>query len=228
MTGSNPGVLNRLNTYLLEPVNAITHGLGAVLSAVGMIVLMQVSWGRPLYVVSFAVYGLSSVLLYVASSLYHGLKVGPQRRRLLLRLDHVGIYALIAGSYTPLALLALKIHSPLLGWAFFWLVWSLAILGIVFKLWWLDAPVWLSTGFYLALGWLALGVMPTLFQTLSPGGLLLLFIGGLFYSVGAVVFALERPDFYPGVFGHHELWHLFVLAGGASHYLLLLLYLTPK
>ena len=107
-------------------------------------------------------------------------------------------------------------------------MWGLATLGIAFKLWWLDAPVWLSTGFYLALGWLALIVMPTLFQTLSTGGLLLLFTGGLLYSVGAVVFALERPDFYPGVFGHHELWHLFVLAGGSCHYLLLLIYLTPK
>ena len=228
MTRQTSDVLNRLNTYLLEPVNAITHGLGAVFSVVGMVVLVYLSWGQPLYVVSFAVYGVSSVLLYLASSLYHGLKVSSQRRRMLLRLDHVGIYALIAGSYTPLALLVLKSHSPLLGWAFFWLVWGLATLGIVFKLWWLDAPVWLSTGFYLALGWLALGVMPTLFQTLSPGGLLLLFTGGLLYSVGAVVFALERPDFYPGVFGHHELWHLFVLAGGSCHYLLLLIYLTPR
>ena len=228
MTRSDSGVLERLNTYLLEPVNAITHGLGALFSVVGMVVLVFLSWGQPLYVVSFAVYGLSSVLLYLASSLYHGLKVNPQRRRLLLRLDHVGIYALIAGSYTPLALLVLKAHSPVLGWAFFWLVWGLATLGTIFKLRWLDAPVWLSTGFYLLLGWLALGVMPILLQILSTGGLLLLFTGGLLYSVGAIVFAVERPNFYPGVFGHHELWHLFVLAGGACHYLLLLLYLTPQ
>ena len=228
MTRSNSGILNRLNTYLLEPVNSITHGLGALFSAVGMVVLIFLSWGQPLYVVSFGVYGLSSVLLYVASSLYHGLKVAPRRRRMLLRLDHIGIYALIAGSYTPLALLVLKTYSPLLSWAFFWLVWSLATLGIIFKLWWLDAPVWLSTGLYLLLGWLALGIMPVLLQTLSAGGLLLLFLGGLLYSVGAVIFAVERPNFYPGVFGHHELWHLFVLAGGACHYLLLLIYLTPK
>ena len=228
MARLNLSFLSCLNTFLHEPVNCITHGLGALFSVVGVMILVLISWGQPLYVVSFIVYGLSSVLLYVASSLYHGLKVNPRRRRMLLRLDHVGIYALIAGSYTPLALIALKSYSPVLGWAFFGLVWALATLGIVFKLWWLDAPVWLSTGLYLLLGWLALGIMPVLLQTLSAGGLLLLFLGGLLYSVGAVIFAVERPDFYPGVFGHHELWHLFVLAGGACHYLLLLIYLTPK
>ena len=110
----------------------------------------------------------------------------------------------------------------------FW-VWCgwLPLLGSASKLVWLDAPRLLSTGFYLVLGWAILFAMPALTQVLAPGGLTLLFAGGLLYSVGAIVFVLERPNFYPGVLGHHELWHLFVLAGGSSYYLMLLLHATP-
>jgi len=222
-----PSFIRQLDTYIHQPVNCLTHLVGAVFSAVGTVVLLAVSWGNPLYVVSYAVYGVSSVLLYSASSLFHGLKVGPAGRRRLLQLDHVGIYILIAGSYTPIALILLKSHSVALGWTFLGVVWLAALLGSVSKLYWLDAPRLISTGFYLVLGWAILFAMPALTQVLAPGGLILLFIGGLLYSVGAVVFMLERPNFYPGVLGHHELWHLFVLAGGSSYYLMLLLHVTP-
>ena len=222
-----PSFIRQLDTHIHQPVNCLTHLVGAVFSAVGTVVLLAVSWGNPLYVVSYAVYGVSSVLLYSASSLFHGLKVGPAGRRRLLQLDHVGIYILIAGSYTPIALILLKSHSAALGWTFLAVVWLAALLGSVSKLYWLDAPRPLSTGFYLVLGWAILFAMPALTQVLAPGGLMLLFVGGLLYSVGAVVFVLERPNFYPGVLGHHELWHLFVLAGGSSYYLMLLLHATP-
>lgn len=222
-----PSFIRQLDIHIHQPVNCLTHLVGAVFSAVGMVVLLAVSWGNPLYVVSYAVYGVSSVLLYSASSLFHGLKVGPAGRRRLLQLDHVGIYILIAGSYTPIALILLKSHSAALGWTFLGVVWLAALLGSVSKLYWLDAPRPLSTGFYLVLGWAVLFAMPALTQVLAPGGLVLLFVGGLLYSVGAVVFMLERPNFYPGVLGHHELWHLFVLAGGSSYYLMLLLHATP-
>ena len=223
---ARPSSIEFLSRYLHEPVNCLTHLLGAVFSAFGMAILLTKSWGRPLYVASFAVYGISSVLLYLASSLFHGLKVNPAKRRLLLRLDHVGIFALIAGSYTPVALIILKERSAALGWGFFCLIWGLALLGMVFKILWLDAPYWLSTSFYLMLGWLAIFVIVPIKETLPAGGLFLLFLGGILYSVGAVVFALERPDPYPGVFGHHELWHLFVLAGGASYFMMLLLHVA--
>ena len=223
---ARPSSIEFLSRYLHEPVNCLTHLLGAVFSALGMAILLTRSWGRPLYVASFAVYGVSSVLLYLASSLFHGLKVSPEARRMLLRLDHVGIFALIAGSYTPVALIVLREHSALLGWGLFWLVWGLALLGMVFKILWLDAPYWLSTSFYLLLGWLALFVIVPIKEALPAGGFFLLFLGGILYSVGAVVFALERPDPYPGVFGHHELWHLFVLAGGSSYFMMLFLYVA--
>ncbi len=189
--------------------------------------LFRQSWGEELYIFSFALYGLSSVALYLASSLFHGLKVGEQRRRLLLRLDHAGIFAMIAGSYSPLALITLKSYSPILGWAFFIAVWCMAIAGMVLRLKYLDAPRWLSTGVYLLLGWAGVLMLEPLNYVLPFGALFFMFLGGTFYSVGAVVFLFKRPDFFPGVLGHHELWHLFVLAGSACHFLMIYFYLTP-
>jgi hemolysin III len=217
----------RLNRYFYEPVNCLTHLFGALFSCVGMVMLLRQSWGEPLYTFSFAVYGLCSVALYLASSLFHGLKVGAKRRRLLLRLDHAGIFAMIAGSYSPLALITLKSYSPILGWGFFIAVWTMALLGMVLRLRYLGVQRWLSTGVYLLLGWAGLFILGPLSYVLPFGALVFMFLGGAFYSVGAVVFLLKRPNFFPGVLGHHELWHLFVLAGSASYFMMIYFYLTP-
>lgn len=216
-----------LNRYVHEPVNCLTHLFGALFSCVGMVMLLRQSWGEPLYIFSFVIYGLSSVLLYLASSLFHGLKVGERRRRLLLRLDHAGIFAMIAGCYSPLALITLESYSPALGWGFFIAVWTMAVLGMVLRLKYLDAPRWLSTGVYLLLGWAGLLILEPLRYVLPAGGEVFMFLGGAFYSIGALVFLLKRPNLYPGVLEHHELWHLFVLAGSACHFLLIYFYLTP-
>ncbi len=189
--------------------------------------LLQQSWGEPLYTLSFALYGLSSISLYLASSLFHGLKVGAARRRLLLRLDYAGIFAMIAGSYSPLALIALKSHSPILGWGFFIAVWCMALLGMALRLKYLEAPRWLSTLVYLLLGWAGLFILEPLSYVLPFGALFFMYLGGAFYSIGAVVFLFKRPNFFPGVLGHHELWHLFVLAGSASYFMMIYFYLTP-
>jgi hemolysin III len=216
-----------LNQHIHEPVNCLTHLFGALFSCVGMIMLLRQSWGEPLYIFSFVIYGLSSTALYLASSLFHGLKVGEGRRRLLLRLDHAGIFAMIAGSYSPLALITLESYSPALGWGFFIAVWTMAILGMVLRLKYLDAPRWLSTGVYLLLGWAGVLILEPLSYVLPFGALLFMFLGGAFYSVGAVVFLFKRPNLYPGVLGHHELWHFFVLAGSACHFMMIYFYLTP-
>jgi hemolysin III len=131
-----------LRRYVHEPVNCLTHLFGALFSCVGMVMLLQQSWGEPLYSFSFIIYGFSSTALYLASSLFHGLKVGERRRRSLLRLDHAGIFAMIAGCYSPLALITLESYSPALGWAFFMAVWTMAIVGMVLRLKYLDAPRW--------------------------------------------------------------------------------------
>lgn len=216
-----------LQRYLREPVNSLSHFVGIILSLIGLSVLMLSSAGEPWRLTSFAIYGVSSVLLYTSSTLLHSLKVEAQAERWLLRLDHAAIFILIAGSYTPITLITLREHSPAWGWTLFGTVWGISVLGVIFKLFWLDAPRWLSTGLYLLMGWLAVVASGPLIHALPAGGLAWLVAGGLFYSVGAVVFILERPNFYPGVLGHHELWHFLVLAGSISYFLTLFLYVLP-
>lgn len=222
-----PPLIRQLDEYFHEPINCLTHLFGAFFSLIGMIILLATSWGSAMHIISFSIYGLSSIMLYLASSALHGLKVNPETRRLLLKLDHVGIFCLIAGTYTPLALITLQANHPVLGWLFFTLVWSLAGIGMTVKLRWLDSNHWYSTIFYVALGWLAVFFLGPITQALSTGALALIILGGLLYTGGAVIFGLQKPNFYPGFFGHHELWHLFVLAGGTCHYLFMLFYVTP-
>ncbi len=213
--------------YLREPVSGLSHLAGVLLSVVGLITLLVLSAGEPWRSASFAVYGTTLILLYTASTLYHSLHVSGRWLARLKALDHSAIYLLIAGTYTPVTLITLKAYSPVWGWTLFSLVWSFALAGIVLKLLWLYTPRWLTAGLYLALGWMALVAIMPLIHMLPPGGLFWMLLGGFFYSSGAVIYALKRPDPLPGVFGHHELWHLFVLAGSISHFLMMLLYVLP-
>ena len=215
-----------LSAYLREPVNALTHFAGILLSIVGLVLLLVLSKGEPWRTASFAVYGSSLVLLYTASTLLHGLKVSKAKERMLRTLDHAAIFVLIAGSYTPITLVTLQRDSAVWGWTLFGVIWGVAALGVVFKLFWLEAPRWLSTGLYLAMGWMAVFAVQPVSRALPPGGLFWLALGGLFYSVGAVVYALKKPNLKLG-FGYHEIWHLFVLAGSASHFMMMLLYVLP-
>ncbi len=218
--------LQALSRYLREPVNAITHGFGVVLSLVGAVVLVVVSADEPRRLVAFAIYGVSLVVLYTASTLLHAFNGrAPVLRRLRI-FDHAAIYLLIAGSYTPIALVSLAEVSPAWGWSLFGVAWGFAGLGVVFKLLWLDAPRWLSTVLYIALGWMAVVALAPMAQALPWAALAWLLAGGLFYSVGAVVYATKRPDPWPGVFGYHELWHLFVLAGSVCHYVMILRFIA--
>lgn len=212
---------------LHEPVNALTHLLGAVLGVAGTAALLVAAAGEPRKLVAFAVYGTSLVLLFSASTLLHALRVREATRRKLRIFDHAAIFLLIAGSYTPLALVTLGSYSPAWGWAVLGTTWGLAVLGVVFKLFWIGAPRWLSTGLYLLLGWMALTAIVPLTRTLPGGGFFWLLVGGAFYSVGAIIYARRAPDPWPGVFGYHELWHLFVLAGAASHFVLMFRYVLP-
>jgi hemolysin III len=157
--------------------------------------------------------------LYGISFLYHSLPVAGRPLKALRTLDHIAIYFLIAGTYTPVALITL--HSRL-GWTLLAAVWLIAVAGIPFKLFYLDAPVWFSTGTYLAMGYLALVAVVPLAKAVSLAGLLWLLAGGIAYSVGAVIYSRRRPDPFPGQFGHHEIWHLLVMAGSACHFAFML------
>jgi hemolysin III len=216
----------RTKKRLREPVNGLTHAAGGLLAAVGLGVLLATAanTGRLDQFVAFGVFGLSLVALYAASALYHLLPLSPSGVARLRRLDHMTIFVLIAGTYTPFCLLAL---DGVWRWGLLGLIWSLALCGVLLKLLWMDAPRWLSVVLYLGMGWVAVIAAPALFRAVPPGGISWVLAGGLVYSAGALVYGLKRPNPVPGVFGFHEVWHLFVLAGSACHFWAVLRYIAP-
>jgi len=197
-----------------EPFNGASHLVGLVLAAAGTVLLLELARG-PAQLAAFSIYGATLILLYSASTLYHTLTVTERPLRALRTLDHIAIYFLIAGTYTPIALLTL---NSSLGWMLLAAVWLIAIAGIPFKLFYLDAPVWLSTATYLMMGYLALVAIIPLAQAVSTGGIIWLVSGGMAYTVGAVIYTQQRPNPFPGWFGHHEIWHVLVLIGSACHF----------
>jgi hemolysin III len=211
--------------WLREPVNALTHAAGVVLGLVGLGVLLSMAAGNVLHVVSATVYGLSVVVLFLASTLLHALKVKHATYVKLRLFDHAAIFVLIAGTYTPVLLVTVLPAAPSLAIALLSVVWALALLGVLFKIFWLNAPRWFSTSLYVILGWLSVLALGPLVQTLPWPGVTWLVAGGVTYTVGAVVYALKRPNPFPRVFGYHEIWHLFVLAGSAFHFVLIARYI---
>lgn len=203
-----------LVSRLREPVNGLTHLFGAALAVVGLVALV-IDAGDELRTTAFAVYGASLVLLYLASSAYHLLPLAPPGVARLRRIDHLMVFVLIAGTYTPVALLALP---GAWGWSLFGLTWGFAVLGFVAAYAWLDAPRWVTTGLSLGAGWVGVIALVPLGRALPALGTAWLLAGGVFYSAGAVIYARKRPDPWPGRFGFHEIWHLFVMAGSACHY----------
>jgi hemolysin III len=199
---------------------------GGLLACVGVVVLLAraANAGRADQIVAFGIFGLSLIALYAASTLYHLLPLSPAGVARLRRVDHMMIFVLIAGTYTPFCLLALDG-----GWraGLLILAWGFALCGILLKLLWMGAPRWLSVALYLGMGWVAVIAAPALFQAVPPGGMAWVLGGGFIYSVGAIVYGLRRPNLVPGVFGFHELWHLFVVAGSACHFWAVLHYVAP-
>lgn len=200
-----------------EPVNAITHLVGAALALAATVALLVISRGGARATVSLLIFGLSSVLLFSSSTLLHAVRAGPRLERWLRRLDHAAIFVLIAGSYTPIALIAMQPRFSGWGWTLFGVVWGIALAGLIFKLLWIGAPRWLSTALYLAMGWLVVIAIVPVARSLGLTNMTWLIVGGLFYTVGAVIYGSKRPNPWPGVLGFHELWHVFVLVGWGCH-----------
>jgi len=199
-----------------EIANAITHGLGTLLSIAGLVILIVFASreGTAWHVVSFTIFGVTMLLLYTASTLVHSFPEG-KAKDLFETFDHSCIYLFIAGTYTPLLLVTLR--SPL-GWTLFGIVWGLAIAGVVFKAFFTKKFLVLSTLFYVGMGWLIVFAWKPLNALLLPGGLRLLIIGGLLYTVGSVFYVWRGFPY------HHAVWHLFVLAGSVMHFFAILLY----
>lgn len=211
---------------LREPFSGLSHLAGAVLAVAGLISLlaMAVAAGSVERAVASGVYGGSLVALYAASSLYHLLPVSEAATYRLRKLDHAMIFVLIAGTYTPVCLLALE---GAWRWGLLGAVWTLALGGVALKLRRVGSHPWLTVSLYLGLSWMSLAALPVLLQALPVGALFWIVAGGIVYSAGAIVYAARRPDFFPGVFGHHELWHLFVIAGSACHFWAVARYIAP-
>jgi hemolysin III len=216
----------RLKRRLREPVNGLIHLAAGLLAFVGLIALLATaaSAGRIDQLVAFGIFGVSLISLYAASALYHLLPLSPAGVARLRRLDHMTIFVLIAGTYTPFCLLALDGGWR---WGLLGLIWGLALGGILLKLLWMEAPRWLSVVLYLGMGWVAVIAAPALFRAVPAEGMAWVLAGGLTYSAGALVYGLKRPNPLPGVFGFHEVWHLFVVAGSACHFWAVLRYIAP-
>lgn len=199
---------------LREPVSGLTHLFGAFMAMTGLVLLIH-NAHKTVQVFAFSVFGISMVLLYLASSLYHLLPASSGLLRKLRRFDHFMIYLLIAGSFTPFILLVL---TGIMKWVMLTGIWVLAGIGILMKTFWLNMPRWGSTIYYLAMGWFGLVMFPSLYEHFNHWGLFWIIVGGLAYSIGAIIYATKKPDPWPNVFGFHEIWHLFVMAGSFCHF----------
>ena len=202
--------------YHGERFNSISHLVGATLALAGVVVLVVLaSWkGDPWKIVSFSIYGASLFLLYTLSTLYHSLR--GRAKDIFRKLDHIAIYLLIAGTYTPLTLVTLR---GAWGWSLFGIIWGLAITGIVVDSLHKQGSRTIQMVIYLLMGWLIVVAMYPLIQALPSGGLLLLVLGGVFYTSGMIFYAIDDRMKHA-----HGIWHLFVLAGSISHFLAMLLY----
>lgn len=204
-----------------DPVSAISHLAGFILAVIGTIILVVKGnhTGGGQYASAFAVFGATMMLLYLASTLYHWLNLSDARILLLRKLDHAMIYVLIAGTYTPLCIIAL---SGLWGIGLLVAIWALAVGGIFLTFFYFGAPRWLTTGIYIVMGWLVAAAIVPLARVLPPAGMMWLVAGGVFYTIGAVIYGRRRSLInFPG-FGFHEVFHVFVLAGTLCHYILML------
>jgi hemolysin III len=202
-----------------ETINALTHGLGALLSLAGLVVLVILASlrGGAWHIVSCSIYGVTLVLMFAGSTLYHSFR-NPRRKHVFRIIDHAAIFLLIAGTYTPFVLVTLRGGW---GWSLFGVIWGLAVAGIVFQVFFIGRFRVLQTLIYLLMGWLVVIAAKPLLAGLPRPGLLWLLAGGLSYTVGALFYLWKKLPY------HHAAWHLFVLAGGICHYFAVLFYVLP-
>lgn len=203
---------------LREPMNALTHFVGLCLGIIGTIALFIRLWVTGnfnlLPVISVVAFGLGMICLYGASFTYHGFQGDKKEILRLKKWDHAMIFILIAGTYTPFCLLSL---TGTMRIAMTTIVWGTAILGIVFKMVWINMPRWLGTAMYIFMGWYAIFVFGSLYQSMGLPGFMLLVGGGIMYTIGGVIYAMKKPNFSEN-FGFHELFHIFVILGSLCHY----------
>lgn len=201
-----------------EILNAVTHGVGTVLAVAGLLMMVLVyNDGGTWHLMSSVIYGVSLVLLYLASTLYHSF-TNARLKAVFKFIDHAAIYVLIAGNYTPFALIPL--HGNF-GWTIFGVIWALAAIGVVFKIFCLRRFRVFGTICYLLMGWFALVIIKPLLETLPIAAIYWMIAGGIFYTVGAIFYLVNRIPY------NHAIWHLFVLAGSAAHFVAIVKFVLP-
>lgn len=212
--------------HIKEPGSAITHFIGMLMAIFAAVPLLIKAAHEPsrIYVISLAVYSASMILLYAASTTYHTFDISAKINTILKKWDHMMISVLIAGSYTPICLLVLKGKTGLILLA---IVWSFAIIGILIKAFWVYCPKWVSSILYIGMGWTCVLAFTQILNSMSRTSFIWLLIGGIIYTVGGIIYALKLPIFNSKHknFGSHEIFHLFVMAGSACHFIVMYCYL---
>lgn len=207
----------RVQTHKEELLNAYTHGLGALLGIAGLVLLLLKNNSEvPFSTFSVVVYGVSIIVLFSASTMYHSVKKERQKHYFRI-VDHISIYFLIAGTYTPVLLITL---ADTRGWLLFWVVWGIAAFGVILKLFFTGRFEVFSTLLYLVMGWLIIFDFGNLSEAIGPNGILWLFIGGLSYTIGIVFYAIQKIPY------NHVIWHLFVLGGALGHFFMIYLFVV--
>lgn len=206
---------NNVQSPLEEKLNAITHGIGALFGIVGLIILIKYDTSKTDFsLFGVIVYGISFIVLFTASTLYHWVE-DEQKKYYFRILDHISIYLLIAGTYTPVLLILL---TESLGWTLFWVVWAIAVFGVILKLFFTGRFEIFSTLLYLVMGWLIVFDFSNLSRNIPTEGIQLLFAGGLAYTIGIIFYAVKKIPY------NHVIWHLFVLAGALFHFFMIFFY----
>ncbi|GIO28692.1 PAQR family membrane homeostasis protein TrhA [Ornithinibacillus bavariensis] len=213
-----------MNTYIREPINGFTHLFGALISFAGLLALVikaSIDSGSPLAITAVTIFGISLILLYSASATYHMVVAKDHIIAFLRKIDHSMIFILIAGTYTPICLISL---GGTTGWILFIVINTLALFGVLYKLIWFQAPRWLSTALYVAMGWIIIFFSPSLSKVLSTEGMLLLLLGGITYTLGAFIYWLKPKFLEFKHMGFHEIFHLFILGGSFFHFFCIFYY----
>lgn len=210
-----------------EPGSAITHYIAMMLAMVAAVpLLIKATYSQDIkHVIAMLIFIISMILLYGASTLYHSVNLTGKALKVFKKIDHMMIFVLIAGSYTPVCMLVLEKAQgyPLLG-----LVWGTAVIGMIMKLFWVTCPKWVSSVVYIAMGWECVFVFRPLLNTLPVGAFIWLLVGGIIYTIGGVIYALKIPMFdkMHRYFGLHEIFHLFVMGGSFCHFMFMFLYVA--
>ncbi|HEX3015153.1 MAG TPA: hemolysin III family protein [Desulfobacteria bacterium] len=207
-----------------EPVNTWTHFVTFLAGLVGLISLIILSHNNTSKLITMTVYGVSVIILYGASTVYHWVKTTPQKERVLRKIDHISIFLLIAGTYTPVFYYGL---DGVWKWTMLSAIWALSVIGIVIKVFFIGVHRSVSTVFYISLGWMAVIPLFKLVHSFPIGAIVLMFLGGVAYTVGGVIYATKKLNFLPNKFGFHEIFHLFVSLGSVLHFIMIVRFVLP-